>query len=193
MPSAPTESLRNIAGIQYTLTRKSVKNINLRVRPDGSVVVSANSRVALKHIDAFVAENALRILAAQQKFRKIPQPPEPLSQKERQKMAQEFLPIATAITQQILPKFLSYGIPMPEIRVRYMKSRWGSCYTTRGIIVLNSKLLHYPPESIEFVVTHELCHFVHPNHSPRFYALMDETLPHWREQKATLTNQPEQA
>lgn len=186
MAVAPKETLRSVGDIQYILTRKSVKNINLRVRPDGSVAVSAHSRVALKHIDAFVAENAQRIIAAQEKFRHMPQPPEPLTPKERQQMAQEFLPIAIAVTEAMLLKFHHYHIPMPEVRLRYMKSRWGSCYTTRGIIVLNSKLLSYPVDCIEFVVTHELCHFIHPNHSANFYALMDEIMPHWRAQKMKL-------
>lgn len=186
MAKAQTETLRSVEGIQYILTRKSVKNINLRVRPDGSVAVSAHSRVALKHIDAFVAQNAQKILNAQEKFRKIPQPPEPLTPKERQHMAQELLPIATAATERMLSKFHHYHIPMPEVRLRYMKSRWGCCYTMRGIIVLNSKLLHYPLDCIEFVVTHELCHFIHPNHSPHFYALMDDVMPDWRQQKIKL-------
>ena len=64
--TGPT-SQRTGGGISYTLTRKKVKNINLRVRGDGSVWVSASPRVPLAQIDRFVADHGLWIARAREK------------------------------------------------------------------------------------------------------------------------------
>ena len=67
----------------------------------------------------------------------------------------------------------------PLLKTRKMKTRWGSC-TGKGNINLNLYLYHAPPQCIDEVICHELCHLKEMNHSPRFYALMDEHLPDWR-------------
>lgn len=186
MAIKPTQTHRNAGGIDYTLTRKGVKNINLRVRTDGSVAVSANTRVSLKAIDNFVANSAPQILNVQAKLRNHPHALTEITPAQQQDMAQAFLPIATEVTRQVHLHFQKYNLPLPELRLRYMKSQWGSCYTTRNIIVLNTRLLDYPVACTAFVVTHEFCHFIHPDHSPNFYALMDEIMPDWRDRKAVL-------
>ena len=71
---------RMAAGIEYELTRKAVKNLNLRLRPDGSVAVSIPKRVSLAEADRFVEQNASRILQAQERLDRRPEylriPPE---------------------------------------------------------------------------------------------------------------------
>ena len=69
--------------------------------------------------------------------------------------------------------------PFPELRLRKMRSRWGSC-SSRGVITLNTMLVQMPVECIDFVVTHELCHLWELNHSPRFYQLLNSVMPQWR-------------
>ena len=76
------------------------------------------------------------------------------------------------------PKVAHIGIPYPELKVRMMKSSWG---ITRGErITLNVRLVQMPLESIELVIFHELCHLAEPNHSKRFYALLERVLPDWK-------------
>lgn len=58
----------NGSKIEYNLVRKKVKNLNLRIKPDGSVNVSAPSYVSVKAVDAFVLANAAKILSAQKRF-----------------------------------------------------------------------------------------------------------------------------
>ncbi|MBN2006043.1 MAG: M48 family metallopeptidase [Anaerolineae bacterium] len=77
------------------------------------------------------------------------------------------------------------GIPCPELSVRRMKNRWGSC-PGPGQIQLNVSLVQAPPECIDYVILHELCHLVEANHGPRFEALMDRLLPDWRARRETL-------
>lgn len=86
----------------------------------------------------------------------------------------------------LCPRFEKYGVERPELKIRSMRSRWGSCHYNKGVITINSRLLAAPDECIELVVAHELCHFVHPNHSPAFYGLLASILPNWRERNAML-------
>lgn len=82
--------------------------------------------------------------------------------------------------------FQKYGISMPVLRIRNMETRWGSCLAKKGIITLNKRLIEVPRNCIEYVVMHEFCHFVHPNHSKRFYDFLTTLMPDWRERKKTL-------
>jgi len=77
------------------------------------------------------------------------------------------------------------GIPCPELSVRTMKNRWGSC-PGPGRILLNVRLVQAPPECIDYVILHELCHLVEANHGPRFEMMMDRLLPDWRERREKL-------
>ena len=177
--------------IKYILERKQVKNINLRVRPDGSVKVSASPRVDESQIDDFVLSKAEFVLKAMKRF-------EGTAEAERQfqaelskaKSGQESLladpAIFTEILDEVYPAFIPYGIVRPKLRIRTMKSCWGSCMVNKGIITLNRKLLMKPRECIEYVVVHELCHFIHPNHSKEFYKFMEQFMPDWKERKGRL-------
>ena len=73
----------------------------------------------------------------------------------------------------------------PTLKLRKMKSRWGSC-SRDGVITLNSELIRAPYPLLDYVITHELCHLLEFNHSSRFYQLMDDAMPDWRERKEQL-------
>ena len=83
-------------------------------------------------------------------------------------------------------RILPLGIIAPAaIRIRRMKTRWGSC-TTRGDITLNLRLIQVDRALIEYVLAHELCHLVQHNHSPAYYQLLDRAMPDWRQRKKRL-------
>ncbi len=72
-----------------------------------------------------------------------------------------------------------------KVMIGERTSRWGSC-SRRGTLSFCYRLVMAPPETIDAVVAHELCHLVHLNHSPRFYELLDEVCPGHRQVMAWL-------
>ena len=72
------------------------------------------------------------------------------------------------------------------IRIREMKTRWGSCNPRKGYINLNLKLIEKPTECIEYVVFHELAHLVHADHSMNFYNYLNLFMPDWKRRKDRL-------
>lgn len=77
------------------------------------------------------------------------------------------------------------GVRQPTLRIVAMKSRWGS-FTKSGNILLNELLVTAPPECIDYVILHELCHAAVPNHSPRFFQLLRRFMPDWERRKELL-------
>lgn len=73
-----------------------------------------------------------------------------------------------------------------EIRIRDMKSRWGSCISTRKIITYNLQLAFQPLPIIEYVVLHELAHIPYPNHQKEFWNFVEKFIPDWRERRKLL-------
>lgn len=69
--------------------------------------------------------------------------------------------------------------------IRRMTRRWGSC-TPRRNVVLNTELIRAPRGCIDYVITHELCHLVVPDHSRKFTNLLDRVMPDWRDRKTQL-------
>lgn len=77
------------------------------------------------------------------------------------------------------------GSVLPPLRLRRMKRTWGSC-SSKGVITLNPHLVKAPPELIDYVIAHEICHLVEHNHGRGFYRLQDQLNPQWRGQRDRL-------
>lgn len=84
-----------------------------------------------------------------------------------------------SILKESFNKFKSNNISFPELEIRRMKNRWGSC-TSAGKITLNPELIKASRACIEYVVIHELCHLIEGNHSKSFYDLLTDKLPDWK-------------
>lgn len=83
-------------------------------------------------------------------------------------------------------KIKKYGIEiMPQIQIRRMKKRWGSC-TEKKNILLNPELIKVPLCCIDYVITHELCHMKYHSHSNKFYLLLSCVMPDWEKRKKKL-------
>lgn len=87
--------------------------------------------------------------------------------------------------EELRDRFANHGIDSPSFRLRKMTMRWGSC-GRNGIIYLNPELVRSPSSCIEYVIVHELCHIIHPNHDKKFYKLLNRTMPDWEKRKSRL-------
>ena len=160
---------RAAGGIAYTLTRRRVRNINLRVRADGSVAASASARVP-----------AAQQRAAARRAQEAEQPDLPPKA--------EALAHMQALCRAYYPQFAAVcpGGQMPKIAVRDMHTRWGSCSLRTGTLAFAQRLCVMPQAAQEYVVVHEFCHFAHPNHSPAFWAAVEKVLPDYRQREKLL-------
>jgi predicted metal-dependent hydrolase len=222
--------------LTYELTRKKVKNINLRIKPPGLVCVSASTRVPLGELDDFVRSNEAFICKHLERFAQnkktlpeerayetgeifylmgkvlrlkvetamkdavfgegaelILQVKDPTNLMRKAKLIEDWyktrqLETFTRISQEVYGQVRLPGVVFPQLKVRKMTSRWGSCHPRKGIITLNSKLIEAPRTCIEYVIFHEFIHFVHPNHSKDFYHLLAQFLPDWKSHKRELEN-----
>lgn len=223
--------------ITYQLTRKKVKNVNLRIKQDGSVLVSASPRVPLAFIDDFIRQKQDFILSALAKYKerselyphtpkqyvsgenytllgrnfrlKVEEAPNEsvssdgvyiiLQVKDKENFRRKEILMTkwlkeyqTAVFEKLIVQtyaaFKKYDVPFPTLKIRTMKSRWGSCQPKKGIITLNSRLIEAPQGAIEYVVLHEFAHFIHPDHSKAFWNFVTMMMPDWKERKKGLEN-----
>jgi predicted metal-dependent hydrolase len=165
----------------YDLKRKNVKNINLRIKPDGAITVSANSRVSQKTIDAFLMSKASLIINALEKVEKRAK--EPLKQYFAE---DEVKDVILALCKKTHPYFEALGIEYPVIKFRKMVSQWGNCRNDKRSLTFNTNLMYAPIECVEYVVWHEFTHFLVANHSPKFYEELFKVCPDWKERRRKL-------
>ena len=162
--------------IKYDLQYKKVKNINLRIKPDGSINVSANKKVPQKVIDDFIISKVDFILRALEKYKNMP-----VKEQIQYYTEDELKELILALCNNVYPYYEKQGIKHPEIKFRKMVSRWGSCHTKKGILTFSTNLMYAPAECIEYVVWHEFTHFLQPNHSSKFYDELAKVYPNWKE------------
>lgn len=174
--------------VEYELTVKKVKNINLRLSPQGDVRVSAPRRVPLGEIDRFVASRAGWIDAARRRLAaRTAAAPAPCTLSDAQCM-QVFRPYL----EKYYPVFeKTLGAP-PQIVLKTLKSMWGICRPAKKQITLNRRLAQQPAAAVEYVVLHEYLHFWYPDHGKAFHRALDRLMPDNRQRRALLRGAPAQ-
>lgn len=98
----------------------------------------------------------------------------------------EAIQILSNSVEKLYPIIKKYNIPMPKIMLRKMATLWGSCSVHRGIITFNQYLIKASSACIDYVVLHELVHFIYPNHGKQFYDFLSIYMPDWKERKKIL-------
>lgn len=220
--------------IDFNIQRKDVKNINLTVKPNLEVMVSANNQVPLEYIKEFVYSKAkwiehhlnyyeknqsidqgekeyvngesFRYLGRQYRLKVFKSENEDVKYyrgyihlyiydlndiKKKAKLIEDWYEQRSKVIfndslqrMHILVK--TYDLNFPDLDIRKMKSRWGSCYLEENRIILNSSLIKAPRDCIDYVVLHELIHFKYEKHDGDFFRLLDILMPDWKEKKKIL-------
>lgn len=221
--------------IEFEVHRKKVKNINLNVKPDMTVVVSASDSVPEDYILSFVKSKAQWIIKNVGYFKEVQSEHtadklylsgesfkymgkqyrlkveesevtegvkyykgyiylyinDKHNYKRKEKLVNDWYRAKAhgkfdeSLTRMhILVE--KYGIVRPEIQIRTMKARWGSCIEDKQSILLNGDLIKAPKLCIDYVVLHELIHFKYRNHDSDFYDFMTSLMPDWKMRKEIL-------
>lgn len=165
----------------YDLQYKKVKNINLRIKHNGEICVSANKRVSQKVVNEFLLSKEDFIIRALEKCKNKSDVLPKIYFCE-----DEIQNIILDLCEKVYPKFEKQGVKYPKIKFRKMVSRWGSCHTIKGILTFNTFLMYAPIECIEYVVLHEFTHFLQANHSDKFYKELEKVCPDWKTRKRKL-------
>lgn len=229
-----SEIILNGQKINYDFQRKNVKNINIRIKADQTVYVSANNTIPKEAVEELLRAKSEYIIGALKKYGEIAEyaakhkqyvdgetffylghelrlkvcqgkkntvssdgknltltikDPCDLAMKKRcmdKWYKLQCKAVISSVCKTIYPKFRKYGVDYPDLKFRNMVSRWGSCQPKRGSLTFNIALVESPMACIEYVVTHEFTHFLHPNHSKEFYKTLSMFMPDWRERKNIL-------
>ena len=165
--------------IGLTVRRSSRKTLSMSVQKDGNVLVRApfytpDTEIrdfAEKHMD-WIRKQRTRMQEAAKAREEIM----PLSLPELEQLARDAL--------RILPERAAFyagrlGVSYGRITIRNQKSKWGSC-SSAGNLNFNCLLMLAPPEVLDSVVVHELCHRKYMNHSAAFYTEVLRVLPDYR-------------
>ena len=158
--------------------------MSLEITAAGNVVVRCPRRMPQREIARFVEEKRPWLERHLEKLARQPRLPvlTPEELRALAKQAARDLPERTAYFARLLN--VTYG----RITIRSQRTRWGSCHPAKRQITLAARLALQPPEAVEYVVVHEYCHFVHPDHQAGFWALVASILPDWKARRALLRN-----
>ena len=78
-----------------------------------------------------------------------------------------------------------FHIPHPQLRIRRMAKRWGSCTNSKTILI-NTELVKTPLYCIDYIIMHELCHLKVLKHDKNFYSLLSKCMPDWKKRKESI-------
>ncbi len=178
-----TEKEKQELGFTYTIQRRKRKSYEIKVKPTGEVEVAYPWNGRLEEAENMLWERREWVRKHLEKNQKKT----PLY-KEELKWNQGDEEYFCYLVDRIFPAFQEYKIPYPKIGFRYMKAKWGYCMKGEKRIVLNKMLKLVPKECQEYVIYHELAHFVEANHSRNFYGVLDHVNTAHRAQEKQLRN-----
>ena len=153
--------------MNYTIIRSNRKTFSLQIK-NGALIVRVPQRATDRAVAQFVEEHEAWI----EKHHSI----DAQKQKEADAivpLSEEELKALTAEAKRIIPRRVEFyaaqlGVSYGKISIRHQKTRWGCC-SSEGNLTFNCLLLLTPPEILDYIVVHELCHSKEMNHGKAFY------------------------
>lgn len=179
--------------MKATVIRSNRKTVAIQVNSDLSVTVRAPRSVSEKDIEeilkkkeAWISKHIEKIKETKERFEA--EPTEKLTREKVIALADEAL--------KVIPERVEYfakviGVTYGKITVRNQKTRWGSC-SSKGNLNFNCLLMLAPPEVLDYVVVHELCHRKQMNHSKAFWLEVEKVLPNYKEVRKWLKEEGSQ-
>ena len=164
--------------MKYEIIRSGRKTIAIQIK-DGQIIVRAPLHATLSEIDKVVTDNSAWIEKQQKKAQERDarhQELVPLSAEELQALADRALEVIPPRVKYYAEKI---GVTYGRITIRNQRSRWGSC-SSRGNLNFNCLLMLAPPQVLDSVIVHELCHRKQMNHSAQFYSEIERVFPEYR-------------
>lgn len=165
--------------------RSKRKTISLEITSAGKVLVRAPRYMSEDEIQRFIESKSAWLAKHLQKYE---EDTDALQTEGR--LTESEINRLIGLAKQVIPTKVAYyarlmGVTYGRIAIRKQKSRWGSC-SREGNLNFNVLLMLAPPEVLDYVVVHELCHRLEMNHSARFWAQVEKVLPKYREAREWL-------
>lgn len=165
--------------IQYQVIRSGRRTLSMELSPKG-LLVRVPYAVSQEQIEAFIRSNEKWIETHRAKLKKAME-----AQSGAELLTPEELRALADRAAQVIPPRVAYyaeklGVTYGRITIRNQRTKWGSC-SSKGNLNFNCLLMLTPPEVIDSIVVHELCHRIEMNHSERFYAEVLRVFPDYWE------------
>lgn len=179
--------------LRFTLARGSRRSYTLVVNEHGELELRVPWRTPESEISRILRERSLwivrnmRVMSEKDEIRKAEHPH--ISEEERARTIRESVrrmrPLLADRIRYYEPMLPEGHRPITKVSIRDQRTRWGSC-SSKGSLSFNWKLYLAPPQCLDYVVVHELCHLVEMNHSPAFWSLVESIMPDYRTWKKWL-------
>lgn len=172
-------------GYTVQVTRKKVKNTNLRIKPAEPDIIHISIPYQMSYQAALAILEQPKMLKWVENYRKkLEHLPEKPAVQENERIKN--IPAYQERLKEILPPMFSkwetaLGVRSNKITIRDTRSQWGSCNPGTGNISISVWLGAFPDDCIEYVVVHELAHMLERGHNQRFYGILDRYYPKWRQ------------
>ena len=171
--------------IEYTIRKhRKAKRLKIAIACDGSCTVTLPWRLGLWNAEKFIQQNSEWVLDKMKAMKKIGQ-----NNLLLQRNKEEYLRLKKNSRDFAIKKLEKlnefYGFEYKKVFIRNQKSRWGSCSSRRNLN-FNYKIMFLPERHADYIIVHELCHLKEFNHSQRFWSLVSQALPEYKEIKKQL-------
>ncbi len=165
--------------IPYKIIRSRRKTVAIHITREGTVELRCPLKFPTRECGPIIESRRSWI---EKQLAKIPPQMPPYTPQELADMKKAILPKLEERVKYFAPLV---GADHGKITVRSQKSRWGSC-SRDGNLSFNCLLSQVPPEVLDYVVVHELCHRKQMNHSPAFWQEVERILPQYRQPRKWL-------